>query len=147
MRDDAGKVINELLVDIFNQILILEERYHRVHGVRLSMTEIHALESIQKSKSKMMRDVAEALRITQGTLTTTINRLSQKGYVLREQDENDRRVYRLRLTDKGEAVMEIHNQFHEAMSDRLLLHLQDREELIDSIAEINEFFKELYEIT
>lgn len=146
MKTDARKVINELLVDIFNQILIIEERYHRLHGVKLSMTEVHTLEGIEKSKSKMMRDVAAALGITQGTLTTTINRLTHKGYVLREQDQKDRRIYRLHLTDKGKAVMAIHSQFHEDMVDRLLLHMDDNDELVDSIENINKFFKDLYDI-
>ena len=95
----------------------------------------------------MMSDVASLLSITQGTLTVTINRLSHKGYVNRTQDTKDRRIYRLGLSEKGEEVMKIHNQFHEDMVDRLLLHLSDKDEhLIDSLEEINVFFKELYEI-
>ena len=147
MESNARKVLNELLVDIFNKILILEERYHRVHGVKLTMSEIHTLEGIQNSETKMMSDVASALSITQGTLTVTINRLSHKGYVNRTQDTKDRRINRLGLSEKGEEVMQIHNQFHEDMVGRLLLHLSDKDEhLIESLDEINEFFKELYEI-
>ncbi|CAM3615211.1 MarR family transcriptional regulator [Erysipelothrix sp. HDW6B] len=146
MTADARKVLNELLVDIFNQILIIEERYHRVHGVKLSMTEVHTLEGIQNSDTKMMSDVAARLRITQGTLTTTINRLTHKGYVYREQDVNDRRIYRLGLTEKGKEVMDIHNHFHEEMVDRLLLHIDDSSNLIDSVSQINSFFKDLYDI-
>ena len=101
MKTNARKVLNELLVDIFNRILIIEERYHRVHGVKLTMSEIHTLEGIQNSDSKMMSDVASTLRITQGTLTVTINRLSHKGYVNRTQDQKDRRIYRLGLSEKG----------------------------------------------
>ncbi|QIK70350.1 MarR family transcriptional regulator [Erysipelothrix sp. HDW6C] len=146
MTIDARKVLNELLVDIFNQILIIEERYHRVHGIKLSMTEVHTLEGISKSETKMMSDVAAHLRITQGTLTTTINRLTHKGYVYREQDTRDRRIFRLVLTEKGEEVVDIHNQFHEEMIDRLLLHLDDSDDLIASVNQINTFFKELYDI-
>ncbi len=146
MKHDARQVLNELLVDIFNRILVIEERYHRLHGIKLTMSEIHTLEGIQNSETKMMSDVASALRITQGTLTVTINRLSHKGYVNRTQDAKDRRIYRLGLTDKGMEVMNVHNQFHEEMVDRLLLHLDDNDALIDSLADINGFFKELYEI-
>ena len=147
MKKNARKVLNELLVDIFNKILTLEERFHRVHGVKLTMSEIHTLEGIQNSESKMMSDVASRLSITQGTLTVTINRLSHKGYVNRTQDTKDRRIYRLGLSEKGEEVMKIHNQFHEDMVDRLLLHLSDKDEhLIDSLEEINVFYKELNQI-
>ena len=146
MTVDARQVLNELLVDIFNRILIIEERYHRVHGIKLSMTEVHTLEAIQKSESKMMSDVAARLRITQGTLTTTINRLTHKGYVFREKDLIDRRIFRLGLTEKGEAVITIHNQFHEEMVDRLLLHIDDSSDLLQAVSQINTFFKDLYDI-
>lgn len=146
MTLDARKVLNELLVDIFNEILVIEERYHRVYGIKLSMTEVHTLEGITKSKSKTMGDVAGILRITQGTLTTNINRLTHKGYVFRTQDAEDRRIYRLGLTEKGEEVMQIHNQFHEEMVDRLLLYINDSGELVDAIARINVFFKEMVDI-
>ncbi len=147
MKTNARKVLNELLVDIFNKILILEERYHRVHGVKLTMSEIHTLEGIQNSETKRMSDVASDLSITQGTLTVTINRLSHKGYVHRTQDTQDRRIYRLGLSEKGAEVMTIHNQFHEEMVDRLILHLSDdNDQLIESLEKINVFFKELYEI-
>ena len=147
MKTNARKVLNELLVDIFNRILIIEERYHRVHGVKLTMNEIHTLEGIQNSDSKMMSDVASTLRITQGTLTVTINRLSHKGYVNRTQDQKDRRIYRLGLSEKGEEVMKIHNKFHEEMLDRLMLHIDDDEgSLIESLAQINEVLKEIYEV-
>ncbi|NLL74687.1 MAG: MarR family transcriptional regulator, partial [Erysipelothrix sp.] len=139
MKLDARQVLNELLVDIFNRILIIEERYHRLHGVKLTMSEIHTLEGIQKSETKRMSDVASDLRITQGTLTVTINRLSHKGYVNRTQDTSDRRIYRLGLTEKGSEVMDIHNQFHEEMVDRLMLHIDDDSAFIESLAQINVF--------
>lgn len=146
MSKNARQVLNELLVDIFNQILILEERYHRVHGVKLSMTEVHTLEAIDDSNSKMMSDVATRLRITQGTLTTTINRLSHKGYVVRKKDEIDKRITRLELTEKGQEVMEIHQQFHDEMVDRLLLYIDEDSDLIHSVEQINSFFKELHHV-
>lgn len=146
MKLDARQVLNELLVDIFNRILVIEERYHRLHGIKLTMSEIHTLEGIQNSETKRMSDVASNLRITQGTLTVTINRLSHKGYVNRTQDTKDRRIYRLGLTEKGQEVMDVHNQFHEEMVDRLLLHMEDDDALVGSVAQINVFFKELYEI-
>lgn len=146
MTMDARQVLNELLVDIFNQILIIEERYHRVHGIKLSMTEVHTLEGIQKSESKMMSDVASILRITQGTLTTTINRLTHKGYVVRRQDERDRRIYRLDVTEKGDEVLRIHSQFHDELVEQLLLHIDDTGEIVNAVHQINTFFKDLYNI-
>ena len=65
MSHDARHVVNELIVDIFKNILDLEEKYHQLHGIELSMTEIHTLDSIQKNKTKPMSDVAKSLNVTQ----------------------------------------------------------------------------------
>ena len=45
----SRKVVNDLLTDVFNQILILEERNLTEHdAVDVTMTEIHVIEAIRK---------------------------------------------------------------------------------------------------
>ncbi|HEY4537536.1 MAG TPA: MarR family transcriptional regulator [Erysipelothrix sp.] len=141
MSHDARHVVNELIVDIFKNILDLEEKYHQLHGIELSMTEIHTLDSIQKNKTKPMSDVAKSLNVTQGTLTTTVKRLEQKGFVKRVKDDKDRRINRLELQDSAYSVLKIHEQFHEEMIAGVLQQGEVNPELIQSIKNLNEFFK------
>ena len=145
MSDHARYHVNELIVDIFNQILTLEERYHTVHGSELSISEIHTIDAIQSSKTKQMSDVARDLNITQGTLTTTVKRLENKGFVKRVQDTSDRRIFRLKLEDKALDVLKIHDQFHNEMIEGIISQIGNDEKLILSIAELNKFFKNLIE--
>lgn len=144
--DDTRHTLNELLVDLFNYILLIEEKNLRDQGVKLSMTEVHILEAIQKSESNMMSAIAKRLMVTQGTLTVSTSKLVKKGYVERVKDEKDKRIVRLTLTDKAESVMFMHNQFHEAMIEKLLneLELDKEEELIRSLKNLMKFFKEKY---
>lgn len=144
--DDTRHTLNELLVDLFNYILLIEEKNLRDQGVKLSMTEVHILEAIQKSESNMMSAIAKRLMVTQGTLTVSTSKLVKKGYVERVKDEKDKRIVRLTLTEKAESVIQIHNQFHEAMIEKLLneLELDKEEELIRSLKNLMEFFKEKY---
>lgn len=144
--DDTRHTLNELLVDLFNYILLIEEKNLRDQGVKLSMTEVHILEAIQKSESNMMSAIAKRLMVTQGTLTVSTSKLVKKGYVERVKDEKDKRIVRLTLTDKAESVMQMHNQFHEAMIEKLLneLELDKEEELINSLKNLMKFFKEKY---
>jgi len=145
MENNIRDVLNTLLVDMFNQILTLEETYIKEKGIKLSMSEIHTLEAIQKSKGKTMSEVAKRLRITQGTLTVNINRLTNKGYVYRVQDKKDRRIYRLKLTDKAESVLEIHDYFHSELIDQLIskLSVDEKKLLADSLSQLNLYFKDL----
>ena len=112
----SRKVVNDLLTDVFNQILILEERNLTEHdAVDVTMTEIHVIEAIRKCEPATMGNVSKRLMITMGTLTTSVNRLVEKGYVTRKRDESDRRVVLLDLTEKGQKVFEVDEEFHEAI--------------------------------
>ena len=143
---DTRHTLNELLVDLFNYILLIEEKNLQDQGVNLSMTEVHILEAIQKSESNMMSAIAKRLMVTQGTLTVSTSKLVKKGYVERVKDEKDKRIVRLTLTEKAESIIHIHDQFHEEMIEKLLneLELDKEEELIRSLKNLMKFFKEKY---
>lgn len=144
--DETRQTLNELLVDLFNYILLIEERNLQESKVALSMTEVHILEAIQKSESKMMSAIAKRLMVTQGTLTVSTSKLVNKGYVVRERDEEDRRIVRLALTDKAQYVLGVHDQFHARMIDKVLdeLDIGKDEALVKSLSNVLSFFKEQY---
>ena len=99
---------NELLVGLFNYILYIEERNLKKRGIKLSMNDVHILESIQKASDNSMSHIAARIMVTQGTLTTNVNKLIAKGYVERYQDEKDKRIKRLRITEKALPLSLIH---------------------------------------
>ena len=144
--NDTRHTLNELLVDLFDYILLIEEKNLRDQGVSLSMTEVHILEAIDKSESKMMSAIAKRLMVTQGTLTVSASKLVKKGYVERVKDERDKRIVRLQLTDRAVHVLEVHNDFHAKMIDKLLneLELDKEQELIQSLRNLMDFFKSHY---
>lgn len=140
----SKKVVNDLLTDVFNQILILEERNLTEHdAVDVTMTEIHVIEAIRKCDPPTMGTVSKRLMITMGTLTTSVNRLVEKGYVTRKRDVNDRRVVLLDLTEKGQQVFEVHEAFHEELVEAALKDLEFREDLVVALESIYRFFKKL----
>ncbi len=140
------EVINELLVDVFNHILSIESEVLRNLGVKLSMTEVHVLEAIKNTADPTMGNVANKLRITMGTLTTSINVLVRKNYVERYRDETDRRKVYLELRDSAQDVLKIHDDFHEEMVSSLLkdLDLEKDELLLKSLENISNYFKQRY---
>ncbi len=142
----AKEVINELLVDVFNHILSIESEVLKNRGVKLSMTEVHVLEAIKNTQDPTMGNVASKLRITMGTLTTSINVLVRKNYVNRYRDENDRRKVYLQLLDPAIDVLKIHDEFHEEMVTSLLkdLDLEKDQVLLKSLENISSYFKQRY---
>lgn len=146
--EDTRHTLNELLVNLFNFILLIEEKNLQDQGVKLSMTEVHILEAVKKSSSNMMSAIAKRLMVTQGTLTVSTTKLVKKGYLERCKDESDKRIVRLVLTDKAMNVLKIHNEFHEKMIDRLLneLNIDKEQELILSLKNLMNFFKDNYKL-
>ncbi|MFW6299248.1 MAG: MarR family winged helix-turn-helix transcriptional regulator [Bacillota bacterium] len=146
MASSPKEIINELLVDVFNHILRIEQQHMREKGIKLSMNEIHVLEAIQKSEEATMTNVAKRLHVTVGTLTTSINRLVEKGYCERYQTKEDRRKVFIQLTKNGKYVLEVHREFHEEMIDAVIedLKLEDNALLIESLEKLTDYFKDKY---
>ncbi len=140
------EVINELLVDVFNHILSIEADVLKQRGVKISMTEVHVLEAIKNSKITTMGSVAQKLRVTLGTLTTSINVLVRKNYVFRYRDEADRRKVYLKLTESALEVLKVHDEFHNEMISSLFkdLELEKDEVLMKSLENISRYFKDHY---
>ena len=144
--DRTRHTLNELLVGMFNYILYLEERNLKQKGVKLSMNEVHILESIQKASDNSMSHIAKRLMVTQGTLTTNVAKLVTKGYVERLRDPDDKRVVRLNIAKKAEEVLKVHEDFHREMIDKTIgdLGLDENEVLIQSLENILEYFRQVY---
>lgn len=125
--DKSTKLINELLVQLFNDVLQIEEQSLK-NGVLsdLSITEIHTIESIGMYSERTMSEVAQKLKITVSTLTTAINKLIKKGYVERNRIETDRRVVLIKLTRKGKLAFRIHQRFHGEMINNAIEGLNVR---------------------
>ncbi|RJX24813.1 MAG: MarR family transcriptional regulator [Acholeplasma sp.] len=140
------EVINELLVDVFNHILSIESGILKQRGVKISMTEVHVLEAVRNVSIRTMGNIAAKLRVTLGTLTTSVNVLVKKGYIQRERDESDRRKVYLKLTDIAHTVLKIHDEFHDEMIDSLFkdLDVEKDEVLMKSLENISQYFKEHY---
>jgi DNA-binding MarR family transcriptional regulator len=72
------------------------------------------------------RHVAESADISKATLTGVVKTLEGRGLLIREGDELDRRLVRLRLTHKGVRLMEqIYPEFNRVESE-LVAGLSDR---------------------
>lgn len=137
-------VVNELLVDIFNDILKVEHKaIESFAGNSLTMSEMHILEAVGKSPSQQMSDIAKKLRITLPTLTVSVQRLEEKGYITRQRFGADRRKVAVALTDRGQLAYARHADFHAKMVDALFvgLNIDKMPVLMDSMSLLRDFFK------
>ncbi len=144
---DPSKLINSILTELFRDILEIEEQALQERGITdLSMNEMHTIEAIGYDSIKSMSETAEILKITLGTLTTSVTRLVKKEYVERLRDESDRRIVLIRLTEKGRGVHKIHEDFHMEMVEKMLsdLNIDQDKALLGSLQKLKDFFDSKY---
>jgi DNA-binding MarR family transcriptional regulator len=145
--DEHSTELNHFLVKVFNGILHIEEDCLKTEEFKdLSICEIHAIEAVCIADDREMgnraSDIAEALHISAGTLTTEIAQLEKKGCIVRVQDTLDRRIVRLYPTNFGRRANEAHQAFHQKMVSEVMKALspEEAESLVKAIKKLTEFF-------
>lgn len=120
--------INEYLTAIFNNVLIIEETSLRGSRFKdISIKEMHTIDVIGDKDGVTPSDVARALMVTLGTVTTSLNNLERKGYIERIRSTRDRRVIHLHLTKKGRLVYRLHQRFHNEMVRQITSDMDEAE--------------------
>lgn len=113
-------VLNNYLVNFFNGILKIEENSLQTICSELSLKEIHTIEAIVNSDDKSVGNIAAKLKVTTGTLSVALKTLENKGYIVREKGETDRRQVSVSVTGKGVEVNRRHQEFHHNMVSELI---------------------------
>ena len=125
---DAYEEINDVLVHLFNEIWELEEKAIITEEFKgISNNDMHIIEAVGLGTGRTMSATAKKLNITAGSLTTSMNSLVNKKYVVRERSEADRRVVYIRLTDRGVRAYNHHKNYHRQMTDAVIKNLEPDE--------------------
>ncbi len=141
---NAYETINDILVNLFNEILKLEEEAIITEEFKdITNNDMHIIEAIGLSGGNTMSVVAKKLGITAGSLTTAINSLVNKKYVVRKRSEEDRRVVFIGLTQKGKRAFSHHKEYHKKMTEAVLKNLDEDEipVLIKTLNSLSDFFR------
>lgn len=140
---DHYGAINDILVNLFNEILDIEEKALISGEFKdISVNDMHVIEAIGICSTRNMSAVSKDLSVTVGTLTIAINSLVKKGYVKRVRSEEDRRVVLLSLEEKGRRAYEHHVKFHDRMVLAVLKDLdgEETEVLTRALEKLQRFF-------
>lgn len=106
---------------------LIHGRYHKLaKKYNLSLEQFHllieldelALNLSDEMSAPTIGDIAKNINNSQNTVSEKVNRLEKKGLVRRVKSEEDRRVSRVVLTDKGRELI---NDISEEASSKFLL--------------------------
>lgn len=73
-------------------------------GMNLYRGQPEILEYLNEHGDCSQKELADFLGVTPASIATSLKRMSKAGFIERTADEKDRRVNRLRLTEKGNEV-------------------------------------------
>lgn len=109
------------------------KQYSAMYNV--NKTQLRALMFIKNNGAISMTDLCAKLNIEKGSLTSMVDDLTEKGYVVRTRDLLDRRKYLINITEKGIILA---SDFMEKLSEKLeeklfKLDEEDRNKYMEAI--------------
>jgi DNA-binding MarR family transcriptional regulator len=102
-REDLSRNFGFLLNDVARLLRTVYDR--RIRALGLTRSQWWVLTHLFRAGGASQTELAETLEIEKATLGRLLDRLEAKGWVRREHDARDRRVWRLHLTDAAEPAL------------------------------------------
>lgn len=111
--------IQNLLFTLIKNFELCEKMCLSQHNV--TVAQAYTLLAFPKESSISMNELSEAKKLANSTMTRITDNLVKKDFVFRQKDQDDRRVVRVGLTDKGKELQTIIKKEQEG----LLIHLME----------------------
>ncbi|MBF4307024.1 MULTISPECIES: MarR family winged helix-turn-helix transcriptional regulator [Vibrio] len=132
--------LNQQLTEFYDKMSSWEQSVVRDTGY--SLAQIHTIEVLGIHGALRMKELAQKLGITTGTLTVQIEKLVNAKLIERGAHPDDRRSIVVTLTAEGQKIHRQHNQLHVELVKDLTRYLDANEEtvLLNSLLKMNQEF-------
>ena len=111
---------------------------HRAKALGLSPPQWRVLAGLHGREGLTQTELSEQIAIARSPLGKIVDQLEELGYVLREDDPDDRRIHRLHLTESVMPLFEPAEEVVRSLEDAVLRELKDRTAFLQSLADVNE---------
>lgn len=111
------EILSHQLAEFYDKMASWEHSIVKDSG--LSPAQIHTVEIIGHNQDMRMKELAERLGVTTGTLTVGVDKLEKLGLVKRKPHESDRRSWLIVLTDDGKKMYEQHHKYHQEFTNEI----------------------------
>ncbi len=135
--------INEMLVNLFNHVMDVESKAVITEEFKdITNNDMHIIEAVGIDEPRKVSEIAKILGVTVGTLTTNMNGLEKKGYIIKERSNEDKRVVYVTLSERGKKAFFHHRDFHKNMIKSIVVGLDDDEKrsLYKCLVKLDAFF-------
>jgi DNA-binding MarR family transcriptional regulator len=119
-------VLEQLFIDVYTKFKLQFYRriFHRFETREASLTavETFCVEVIHALGAPTISEFASYVDISLANATYKVQSLVKKGYLTKEQSEEDRREYRLTVTDRFYEYMSFNTNYVETVIERIEQH-------------------------
>lgn len=137
---DKHASLNKLLTEFYDKMSSWEQSVVKETGY--SLAQVHTVEVLGSHGALRMKELAEKLGITTGTLTVQVDKLVNAGLIERCPHPEDRRAIVVRLTPSGFQLHETHHQLHTRLVRELTRDISVEQEsvLVECLEKMNREF-------
>ncbi|MDN3697522.1 MarR family transcriptional regulator [Vibrio genomosp. F6] len=134
------EVLNQLVTEFYDKMSSWEHSVVRETGY--SLAQVHTIEVLGNHGHLRMKELANKLGITTGTLTVQVDKLVSANLIERLTDPEDGRAIVVSLTEEGQSIHQYHNQLHLNLMKELTRNIstEDGERLIAILSQMNKEF-------
>lgn len=112
----AGSHLWLVLMKAHRSLMRHAERSHKAHDLGLS--DFVVLEMLLHKGPQKVNDIGRRVALTSGAITTAVDRLEERGLVVRTSDRSDRRARVVKLTARGGSLIRRVFHHHAEVLDR-----------------------------
>lgn len=139
-------------IDTFDNLTRLQKHNQILMGIKKSEARILlCIESLSQEKDCNINvsNISKNLSIASPTATELIKNLTDKGYIERHVNENDKRFVEIKLTNSGKEIIHKITEYYDSLFSGLVENLgkQQSELLIELLSKVNIYFDEWYNKT
>jgi DNA-binding MarR family transcriptional regulator len=120
--------LTSLIIKFYNELSKCSiETSKELGSYDMQIKQFHYLSLIDKNPEMTSSELSEILNITKPSITEIINKLTKFECVYREQSELDKRVFYIKLTEKGKKILRLKELSAEKFAKERLDSLTDEE--------------------
>lgn len=129
-----------LLIEFYERFSSWEQDV--VRGTGITLQQMHTLEVLGACGEMRMKELAEKMSVTTGSLTVLVDRLVRAELVERKANPQDRRSIQVGLTPAGARLFEEHHKLHGQLSQDMAgaLSPQELEAFMDMLRRVVKHF-------
>ena len=128
MNKTPKRDLSEMIDLLSHQFAQLETLAEKGAFTDLTMKQVFYIETLGQMDRPTFTELAGKLGLSKPSVTAIVGKLTEKGYVRKIPDKEDKRSSRILLTQRGDEINRIHRDMHNTFAKHITTVLNEKEQ-------------------